>query len=157
MCVLKKCTYWETDFFGGKIKTKKCWKVCWFTIGNVDFTFFNEKLMISPNKIHFSIDNRHQIFPCENHFCYWGNHFQQNFDVKKSFLSVVNPWSTLPPPSTVAVISSKSAKIFHMGVLKKTRKTEKAIAKRLSWKFRQKIILWCFRRTFQKISHAFKG
>ncbi len=44
-------------------------------------------------------------------------------------------------PPALLVKGPKIAKIFHMGVLKKTRKTVLSIGKRQNGKFRQKIIL----------------
>jgi len=48
---------------------------------------------------------------------------KKNLTSKKNFLKINEPWSTLPPPPNWLGKGPKSANIFPMGVLKKTRKT----------------------------------
>ena len=81
-------------------------------------------------KVDFSIDNDLQYFPPKNHFLYWKNGFQKKWRSKKKFSQQHESVSRSTPLYRVAEKTSKSAKILHMGISTKTRKTRLSIVKR---------------------------
>ena len=108
------------------------------TIDNVIFKFFNKNKVILSKKSIFRLIMTSNIFHLKIIF-YIGKMVSKKFwRSKKSFLSNNRAWSTLPPPSSVAEKTSKSAKILPMGISTKTRKTRLSIVKRFLPKFSKK-------------------
>ena len=125
------CRY---GYFTQKHVQKNIEKDIVITIDNVIFKFFNNKKFILSKKSIFRLIMTSNIFHLKIIF-YIGKMVSKNFwRTKKSFPSNMRAWSSWPP-YRVAEKTSKSAKMLHMGILSKTRKTRLSIVKRFLPKF----------------------
>ena len=106
-------------------------------IDNVLFKFFNKKKVILSKKSIFRLIMTSNIFHLKIIF-YIGKMVSKTFWRSKKNFPATWEREQIDPPYRVAEKTSKSAKILHMGILSKTRKTRLSIVKQFLPKFSKK-------------------